>query len=183
MKPLIAIVGMSGAGKTEAGLFFKEKGFTVLRFGLVVDEGIKAEGLPWSAESNTYYRKKIRDELGMAAVAIKMLPNIKKELLQSDKLILDGLYSWEEYEFLKKEFSQLLLLCIYAKPAIRYKRLAERKDRKFTYEEAHKRDESEIKVINKGGPIAMADYTIINETSQTQLEEELEKFLKDIWHD
>jgi dephospho-CoA kinase len=180
MKPLIAIVGMSGAGKSEAGLFFKEKGYAVLRFGTVIVEEIEKEGLILNPENERLYREKIRSELGMGAVAIKMLPRIKETFAITDKIVLDGLYSWEEYKLLKKEYTNLVLLCIYAKPEIRYERLVTRKDRNFTFEEARQRDEHEIEVINKGGPIAMADYVIVNETSQEHLEDELARFLKEL---
>jgi dephospho-CoA kinase len=175
-KRVIAIVGMSGAGKSEAGAFFTEKGLPVLRFGSVVDDGIKEEGLEWNAENNTYFREKIRKELGMAAIAIKMLPKILAVLETNDIVILDGLYSWEEYIFLKEKLPNLQLLCVYARPSIRYERLNTRKDRPFTYEEAHNRDIHEIEVINKGGPIAVADYVIKNESTQTFLEEELRAY-------
>src|SRR5207302_175068 len=84
--------------------------------------------------------------------------------LQHQKwVIIDGLYSWEEYLYLKKEFPELVLLHIYANPSIRYDRLAKRKVRSFTREEAHIRDIREIERLHKGGPIAMANYVIENE--------------------
>ncbi|HKC14402.1 MAG TPA: AAA family ATPase [Patescibacteria group bacterium] len=175
MIPVIAIVGMAGAGKTRAATFFSEKGYEVFRFGSVIDDGLKEEELPWTAENNKYYREKIRKELGMAAVAIKMLPKIKEALLQNKKIVLDGLYSWEEYVFLKKEVPELFLLCIYASPKIRYERLVVRKERTFTEEEARQRDVSELS-LNKGGPIAIADYLIKNETTGEEFQSELEKF-------
>ncbi len=175
-KKIIAIVGMAGSGKSEVGAFFKEKGLPVLRFGDVIDEGLRAEGKEWSAENNTYYREKIRQESGMAAVAITMLPKIKQAVEDHQLIVLDGLYSWEEYTYLKKEFEGLFLLAVYASPEIRYKRLAERNDRPFSLAEAEERDKREIEQINKGGPIAMANYLIKNEASKDALIEELAEF-------
>lgn len=176
MNKIIAIVGMAGAGKTEASAFFKEKGTSILRFGSVIDDGLKAEGLSWSPENNTYYREKIRKELGMAAVAIKMMPKIEVAIRKEDKIVLDGLYSWEEYTYLKKRFENLFLLCIYASPSIRYNRLTSRKERTFTIKEARDRDIHELEALNKGGPIALADYLIKNETTREDLYKELEVF-------
>lgn len=172
----IAIVGMPGSGKSYAAAFFEEKGFKVFRFGQVIDEGIRSEGLEWTPENNIYYRTKIRRELGMSAVAQKMLPKIKLSLKSDKKVILDGLYSWEEYIYLRNELPQLFLLCIYAKPKIRYARLANRKDRPFNMEDAIRRDFSELGDINKAGPIAMADYLIKNELSLTDFKKELRMF-------
>lgn len=166
---IIAIVGMAGSGKSEVGEFFKQKGLPVLRFGSVIDEGLKEEGLPWSAENNTYYREKIRKELGMAAVAKKMLPKIEHALQTESMVILDGLYSWEEYTYLKEKFPQLQILCVYARPDIRYQRLSIRQDRSFLLKDAQERDRNEIENLNKGGPIAMANYLIKNETTKEAL--------------
>lgn len=177
MSKIIAIVGMAGAGKTEAATFFKEKGMSILRFGLVIDEGLKKEGLPWTPENNMYYREKIRKALGMAVVAIKMMPKITDALKKREKIVLDGLYSWEEYIYLINRLSNLLLLCIYAKPSIRYERLATRKERKFTKEESRRRDIHELETLNKGGPIALCDYLIKNEATKEDFYKELEKFL------
>lgn len=176
MKPVIAIIGMAGAGKTGAATFFREKGFEVFRFGSVIDDGLKEKGLEWTPENNTYYREKIREELGMAAVAIKMLPKIKEAIEEKKNIVLDGLYSWEEYIYLRKEIPSLFLLCIYASPKIRYERLSVRKERTFTPEESRERDISELN-LNKGGPIANADYLIKNETTREDFQKELENFL------
>ncbi len=183
MKKVIAIVGMPGAGKSEAANFFSEKGASILRFGTIIEEGIKEESLERTPETESYYREKIRKELGMAAVAIKMLPKIQNALDSESQVILDGLYSWEEYVFLKDKISSLLLLCIYAKPSIRYERLHDRKVRSFTKEEARARDINELEKTNKGGPIAFSDYLIKNETTREDLHQALDTFVSTLNHD
>ncbi|MGH7245652.1 MAG: AAA family ATPase [Candidatus Levyibacteriota bacterium] len=176
MKTVIAIVGMPGSGKSEAANFFKEKGFPVLRLGAVIEEGIQEEGLSQTPENEEYYRQKIRKEFGQDAVAKKILPKALQALENSKLVILDGLYSWEEYIFLKNHIEKLVLLCIYASPAVRYQRLVSRKERMFDEEDAKKRDMNEIETLNKGGPIAMADYLIHNETTKEDLQKALETF-------
>jgi dephospho-CoA kinase len=42
----------------------------------------------------------------------------------------------------------------------------------LTVQEAAGRDKSEIENINKGGPIAIADFTIVNEASLEELRED-----------
>lgn len=180
-KKLIAIVGMTGSGKSEAVQFLKERGYSSLRFGSAIDDQISKAGLEWSPENTAFFRKKIRDDFGMAGVAITMLPQIEKELETTEHLLLDGLYSWEEYVYLKEKFPSLFLLCIYTRTDIRYKRLATRKERPFTSDQARERDLSEIEITNKGGPIALADYMIKNEGSKEELAAELERFL--LWMD
>jgi dephospho-CoA kinase len=44
-------------------------------------------------------------------------------------------------------------------------------------EEAASRDRAEIEKLNKGGPIVMADFTIINESSLENLSKETERII------
>jgi dephospho-CoA kinase len=174
---------MTGSGKSDSAQFFKDQGYEVLRFGSVVDDAVKEAGLPWTPENTALYRRKLREELGMGAIAIKMLPKIKEYFELGKKIVLDGLYSWEEYEILSKEFDNLLILCIYASPKTRYQRLEIRPDRPFKPEDARKRDIDEIVSTNKGGPIALADYLIKNEGTKEDFTRELELFIEKIQND
>ncbi len=162
---LIAIVGMPGAGKSLVADFFRKKGIPVLRFGDQTDIGVKELGLPLTEENERTYRESIRKELGMAAMAIKIEPRINKAAKEHRIICLDGLRSWEEYVYLIKPFPQLQLLCVYAPPALRYQRLMQRSVRPLTREEAQSRDIAEIENLHSSGPIAIADYLIVNETN------------------
>ena len=183
MNKIIAIVGMPGAGKSEASNFFASNGFEKIYFGSVIVDGLSEEGLERNAQNEQIYRKKIRDELGMSAVVIKLLPKIKKAKAENKDIVLDGLYSWEEYVYLEKELPDLILLCVYARPSIRYQRLSQRKERAFTIEEARKRDIDELVNTNKGGPIAIADYLIKNEVTLEKFTQELHYFLDSLQND
>lgn len=163
MFKLIAIVGMAGSGKSVAAEFFRSKGIPVLRFGDQTDIGLHEAGLPISEENERNYRENIRKELGMAAMAIKIEPRINDAAKTQSTVVLDGLYSWEEYVYLKEKFPQIQLLCIWTQRDLRYERLAARRVRALTKTEAETRDIAEIEHLHKGGPIAMADYIIIND--------------------
>lgn len=173
---LIAIVGMPGAGKTIAANFFQTKGIAVLRFGDQTDIGLHELGLQRNEANERMYREKLRSELGMEAMAIKIEPRILATAKEHSIIVLDGLYSWEEYVYLKGRFPELTLLCIYVSPILRQKRLKIRKVRPLTVEETKSRDIAEIENLHKGGPIAVADYLIKNEGNQKDFEKELEKF-------
>ncbi len=162
-KVIIAFVGMPGAGKSEAVLYLKSKGIPFVRFGDVTDEGMQERGLPPTQESERVVRESIRKEFGMAAYAMKSEPKIEKLLETNSVVALDGLYSWEEYLFLIAKFPNLKLIHIYAERKVRYKRLITREVRPLTLEQAKNRDVAEIEKLNKGGPIAIADYIIVNE--------------------
>lgn len=173
---LIALVGMPGSGKSVAAEFFREKNIPVLRFGDATDDGLKELGLERNEKNERFVREKLRAELGMAAMAIKIEPRILESAKASSKIVLDGLYSWEEYKYLKERFPMLTVLCIYTRPEIRYERLGTRAVRPLTREEARSRDIAEIENLNKGGPIAIADYVITNNTDETSYREQLTTF-------
>jgi dephospho-CoA kinase len=174
---VVAIVGMAGAGKSEVASLFEEYGFKKIRFGDITDKELRNKGLEPNEENERYIRQQLRKEHGMAAYAKLNLSSINGSL-KSSNVVLDGLYSWEEYILLKEYYGgQFSTVAVWASAATRHARLAYRTERSLTLEEAANRDKSEIENINKGGPIAMADFTIVNETSLEELEKETERVL------
>jgi len=174
---VVAIVGMAGAGKSEVARVFEDHGFKKVRFGDITDEELKNRGLETNEENERYIRQQLRKEHGMDAYAKLNLPRIDSSL-KSSNVVVDGLYSWEEYILLKEYYGeQFTTVAVWASPATRHGRLAHRAKRPLTLEEAANRDKSEIENINKGGPIAMADFTIVNEASLEELEKETERVL------
>lgn len=165
-KLVLAVIGMPGSGKSEAIAYISEKGIPFVRFGQVTDEGLNEQGLTVTPENERSFRENLRQNLGMAAYAIKSKPKIDELLADHEVVALDGVYSWEEYLFLNTVYKNLVLIAIYAEPKKRYARLAQRKVRPFNAEEAKKRDIAEIEKLNKGGPIAIADYLIENNTDE-----------------
>lgn len=172
---LIALVGMTGSGKSVVSNLIEKKGYHRIRFGDITDEILEQRGLELFEINERELRENLRKEQGMEAYAKLNVDKINKALETSD-VIIDGLYSWEEYEYLKNKFPQLIILCIYTPPKQRYERLKQRIIRSRTVEESSSRDKTEIENLNKGGPIAMADYTILNTGSLDDLEKGLEIF-------
>lgn len=174
---LVAIVGMTGAGKSEVARIFEEHGFRKVRFGDITDEELNNRGLEPNEENERSIREELREKYGMAAYAKLSLRRIDSSLKSSD-VVVDGLYSWEEYILLKKRYGEKLsVLAVSSAPATRHSRLACRAERALMLEEAASRDKSEIENINKGGPIAMADFTILNEDSLEKLRRGTERVL------
>lgn len=177
-KILLAFVGMPGAGKSQAALYLKDKGIPFIRFGDLTDECLKEKGLPQTPENEESFRINIRKELGMAAYAIKAKPKIDALLGSSSCIAIDGLYSWEEFKYLKDAYPGLCIIHVYAEPKIRYERLSNREIRPFTNLQAQMRDISEIENINKAGPIAMADFIIQNNSNDLNiLHSEIDKLI------
>ena len=162
MGKIIAIVGMCGSGKSVASDYLESVGFKKVYFGGVTMEKLKENNLEVTPENEKYMREKLRNELGMAAYAKILLPRII-DYAKDSSVVLDGLYSWDEYVVLKEKLGDnLTTISIIADKYLRYERLSVREIRPLTKEEAMKRDVSEIENLAKGGPIAIADYYILN---------------------
>lgn len=173
---VVSIVGMAGAGKSEVSRVFEQNGFIRIRFGDVTDEEIKKRGLEPNEDNERLVREWLRGE-GRDAYARLNQPRIEQALANSN-VVIDGLYSWEEFTYLKGLYGEnLYLVAVWSSPSTRYARLARRSSRRLTAEEAASRDKTEIENIAKGGPIAMADFTIVNESSREEMIREAERIV------
>jgi dephospho-CoA kinase len=169
---IVALVGMAGSGKSEVARDFEKNGYVRIRFGDITDIEVKKRGLPLNEANELTVREQLRQEQGMAVYAKLNLPRIDAAL-QKSNVVIDGLYSWEEFVLLKDYYGdKFYLVAVSSSPKTRHSRLATRRIRPLTNQEAKARDKSEIENINKGGPIALADFTIINESSLKELKEQ-----------
>ena len=177
---VISIVGMTGSGKSEVARLFQEGGFTTVRFGDITDQEVKKQGLTLTEENERPVRERIRQEYGMAAYARLSVPRIDAAL-KTSHVVVDGLYSWEEYTFLKEYYGdKFLVVAVWASPPDRYARLGSRKVRPLTPQEAASRDRAEIEKLNKGGPICMADFTILNDSSLASVKKQVERIIRSL---
>lgn len=167
---IIALVGMPGAGKSSCVDHLVERSWPKVYFGgVIVDETKRRFG-----EVNEKNERTVREELraneGMGAVAVRLIPKIDELLKSHDTVIADGLYSWSEYKILRDQYGDnLLVVAIVAGRRTRHERLAHRTVRPLTEQEATGRDYAEIENSEKGGPIANADYFIVNDGTATEM--------------
>ena len=160
---IIAVVGLIGSGKTEATQRFIARGFTRFGYNDVIYGELKRRGLERNEKNERMVREGLRKEFGMAVAALRKIPEIETAFLRGENVVIESLYTWSEYKATKEKFGDSFrVLAIYAPPDIRYPRLAVRPARPLTAEEALSRDYAEIENLEKGGPIAMADWTIPN---------------------
>lgn len=177
MNKIIAVVGMCGSGKSEAVKFFVESGYKRVYFGEVVMNEMKRLGLEVNEANERATRENLRKEFGMGAMAVKSLPIIE-EFMKHSNVVIESLYSWEEFKILKDKFGDAFkLITIYTTKDLRYERLLKRPFRPLTNEESKSRDISEIEKLDKGGPIAYTDYLIINDGSLDEMNAELKKYV------
>lgn len=171
---IIAVVGMCGSGKSEAVRYFVNKGYKKVYFGDVVIRELKSRSLDINETNERKIREELRNEFGMGVMAIKSIDLIR-EYFKSGNVVIESMYSWEEFKIIKKEFGDVFkVLAIYTSKDLRYQRLGKREFRPLTIEEATSRDISELENLDKGGPIAFADYTLINDSSLEILDKNLE---------
>ena len=180
MNKIIAVVGMCGSGKSIATDILEKEGWHKVYFGGVTYKKMAEEGIERTPDSERIFREKLREQYGLECYAKLLLPEIE-EAVKTKNIVLDGLYSWYEYKFLKEHLKEnFKLLCIVVDKNIRYDRIAVRPERPFDNEEAIERDLSEIENLYKGGPIAYADYYIFNNGTLEEYKERLEEILKQI---
>ena len=139
---------------------------------------MKRRGLPLNEANERQAREALRRKHGPAAYAMLNQPRIAAALKDGGRVVIDGLYSWEEYLLLKARYGAAFkVVAVFASPATRQRRLAGRAVRPLNATEAESRDRAEIENLNKGGPIAVADYTIINEGDMKDLEQAAENLI------
>jgi dephospho-CoA kinase len=180
-KSIIAITGLSGSGKDEASQYYEKKGLPVVHFGNTINHYIDEHNMDQSEEVHNKVRLEIRQKHGKEAMAILNKDRIKKALDKNMIVVINGVYSWEEYMYLKKEFSnvKVYLLTIFADKRVRYERAAKREYRsKVSGEE---RDIHELTTINKGPTIAFADFLIKNNFSKEEFHDKLEEVYREVY--
>ena len=184
---LVAVVGMCGSGKSVLSDALVKEDYEYLRFGQVVLDEVIKRGVPPTEALEREIREGFRKEYGMGAMAILNIPKFD-ELLKKGSVVGDGLYSWDEYKILKEKYgANFFTVAVFAPPQTRYERLEKRfydaadvnlRNRGFSKEAAAARDVAEIENIAKGGPIAMADYTILNIGTIEEYQQQITKFIE-----
>jgi len=177
----LALVGMPGAGKTVCAQHLRRKGYFTLRFGAVVIDEVRRRGWALSPARERSAREELRAAHGMAAMALISLPKLHEALRGHQCIVIDGLYSFSEYKLLiEKLGAPLVLVAVAAPRQLRYQRLAARPERPLSARQARERDMQEIESLEKGGPIAMADYTLLNDRAPTDLLDQLDALLESL---
>ena len=173
---IIALVGLAGSGKSSAVEYLTEKGFPKIYFGGVIYKAMDEAGIEKTWDNQQQFREEIRRREGKDFVIKRVIKNIH-DLINAgqNKIVLDGLYTWSEYKLRKHEFpGQVVVIAIVTPKYLRYQRMAKRIERPMQPHEVDQRDWSEIENLEKGGPIAIADYFIINDGTLEQLHQKID---------
>ena len=181
---ILAIVGMSGSGKSVIVDYLTEKGYPKIYFGGMIYKEMEKRGIARTedGESEKKFREEIRETEGKDWVVRQVIAETRNLIAAGQKrIVLDGVYSWTEYCTLKHEFPKTLtFIAVVVDKQIRYDRVAVRPGRSFDGSAIRERDRSEIENLEKGGPIAAADYYILNNGSIEDATKRLDEILKEI---
>lgn len=178
MNKAVAVVGMCGSGKSVLSQFFCELGWQSVYFGGVTVSQLKKDGIPVNEQNERTMREGLRKRYGMGAFAVLLKDEILDKLSRSN-VVLDGLYSWSEYKILKELLGDnLIVLAIVTNSSVRKQRLQCRDIRPLSAEQVDSRDIAEIENSEKGGPIAKADYYILNNGTEQQLHAQFDDFMR-----
>lgn len=179
---IIAFVGLAGSGKSTAAAYLKEKGYPSVYFGGVVLKALEDAGLEITPENEKKMRFELREKFGKDVIVNRIVEQIQHLIDAGQKrIIADGLYTWTEYKILKKHFPrELKLIALVPPKSLRHKRIAARPDRGMTLAEVNDRDFNEIETLEKGGPIAIADYFLTNQSGMLRLKMKIDKILREI---
>ena len=180
---LITVVGMAGAGKSTAVNYLTEnKNLPKIYFGGIIYKAMDEAGIEITPESQKVFREEIRAREGNDFVIKRALEQVSNLIEAGQRtIVLDGLYTWSEYRILRRAYpGETTIIAVVAPRQLRYKRLADRPERPFNEIEAQTRDYSEIENMEKGGPIAIADYYLLNDGTEANLFEQIDHTLQEM---
>jgi len=173
---IIAVLGLPGSGKSVVIEYLMKKyAWPKIYFGDVTFDEMRRLKLEINEKNERKVREGLRKKHGDLVYVERVAEKISK-LNAEPVILLESMYSWAEYLFLKKKFGEKFqTIAVYASPGKRYGRLAKRKVRPLNLKEAESRDYSQIENLQQAGPIAMADYLLINDSTKKELYSKIEK--------
>lgn len=173
---------MPGAGKSTLVDYLAEKNVPSVYFGGITVNEVKRRGLEVNEVNEKAVREELRATEGIGVMAQRIIPEIEKLFEAGNHVVVaDGLYSWTEYKIFKDHFGdKAVIIAIAAPRKVRHARLENRPVRPLTDEQVTAREFAEIENIEKGGPIANADYTLLNNKDQANLIHQLDELLSEL---
>lgn len=178
---IVAVVGLCGAGKSEVTEIFIKNNFKKVYFGDVTFDEMKRRGLEINPDNERKIREEIRAKNDMSIYAKLSEPKIKNFYDNKENVVVESMYSWSEYKYLKAIYKdKFKVLAIVTDRNLRAERLKNREFRPLTDEQVTTRDYTEIENIEKGGPIAIADHFIVNNTGKENLISQVQEYINSL---
>jgi dephospho-CoA kinase len=106
-KLIVCLTGMPGAGKSTIANGLKEKGFKIINMGDAVRAEAERRNLEPTSQNLGKLMLELREKNGPGAVAELVKPSIENS--NSNVIVIDGIRSNNEIQFLKKSANVKLL--------------------------------------------------------------------------
>ena len=179
---MILVTGLPGSGKSVFSDVARSLCIPVVTLGDVVREEVSRRGLEPTLENIMSIAQELRNSHGLAAIAMMALGRIRESLRYSCVVVVDGVRSLEEVNYLKSEVeATTILVAIHASPLTRFRRLISRGrsgDPK-NWDEFVERDLRELS-WGLGNVIALADVVFVNEGSVDEFKKCVNEFLTEV---
>jgi dephospho-CoA kinase len=178
---VIVFVGMPGAGKSTLVEYLGQKSVPAVYFGGITVNEVKRRGLEVNEANEKVVREELRAAEGPGVMAQRIIPQIEQLFADGQRIaVADGLYSWTEYKIFKEQFGDnAIIIAVVAPRQARHDRLKDRPIRPLTDKEVASREYAEIENLEKGGPIANADYFIVNDSTPKTMIGKLDAILEE----
>lgn len=172
---------MPGAGKSTLVEYLEQKGVPSVYFGGITVDEVKQRGLELNETNEKLVREDIRAKEGKGAYAQRIIAKLENLFSEGHEIaVADGLYSWTEYKIFKERYGEnAIIIAVTAPRKSRHERLTHRSIRPLTEEQVTAREYAEIENLEKGGPIANADYTIVNDSTPEAMIQKLDMILQE----
>ena len=164
---VIGFTGMPWSGKSEAVKIAIEKDIPVYRMGDMVWQEVKERGLPFTIENVGKIANEMRLKHGPNIWAKKIVDTVKEMTHGKSLVVIDGIRSIEELNYLRMHLSDSFqLIAITAPDLLRHKRAKKRKRKDDSIQDIdiQKRDDRE-KQWGIETLITSADKTISNDST------------------
>lgn len=176
---VLGLAGLPGSGKTTIARMLESRGWRIVNMGDYVRREALRRGLKPTRENLSMLARKLRDEMGVDAIAKLCIDDI----LSSDmNVVVDGLRSPSELDSLKSRIPSVILIFVDAPIERRFTLLSSRGriDDPRCIDDLIARDSEEIRfgLLELRGK---ADYLLVNDGGLKELEGKLEAILKDIY--
>lgn len=182
---IIGLTGPMGCGKGEIVKILEKSGFKYITLSMMVREEARHQNLPEEREILMGVGNSMRKEFGPGVLALRALESIKSS--DHEKWVIDGIRNPAEIEELKK-VSDVYVVGVVANKDLLVSRILSR-----ARESDAKNSEDILRKINRewgqGEPLDgqqvgkcmdMVDYTIVNEGTLEDLQNNFMKFYNSI---
>lgn len=168
------VIGLSGglsSGKTTAGEYLKSKGFEYCRFSMVISKLVTDKGEIPNRKNLQEMGEYVNKEKGQRWLCNTLINDF---LINSNKVVVDGLRFPEDHSFMKEKFGpNFIHIHLTSNNEIRKKRYEQESRNDVNFEDAinHPVERDIHKLAN------LADCKIVNEKSLKDLYEKLDKYI------